>query len=104
MVIVEGQDEVVGIVTDYDTSAYFRRRAEDIMRWRTSRTLKEFILLTFPNAQRNPNDPTLMAAVKQAVAAPKDRGRFQAALKKYLTLAGAPPSWSRGTSMELSRK
>ncbi len=89
VLIVDSQGILTGIVTDYDTSEYFRRRAEDIMLVEDiERTLRDFILAAFPNTQEsdeeNLDSQELNTAISKLSSSGQDMGRFRQAVLEYL--------------------
>ncbi len=87
--IVEGDGRLTGIVTSYDTTEYFRRRAEDIMLVEDIETaLREHIRSAYSGPKGLDHD-ALKVAVGEVV---RDRGghrkRFKAALKRYANSKG----------------
>lgn len=90
VLIVDNNGMLTGIVTDYDTSEFFRRRAEDVMIVEDiERTLRDFVLAAFPNAQEdeeNQNDPLLSEAIRKISSPAQDQTRFKQALVEYLKL------------------
>lgn len=92
VLIVDNNRVLTGIVTDYDTSEFFRRRAEDIMLVEDiERTLRDFVLAAFPNAQEvqddeTQSDPQLAEAIRKVSSPAPDQARFKQALAEYLKL------------------
>jgi len=86
--VVDRDQKLQGIVTTYDTTQYFRQRAEDIMLVEDiETTLKDYILLSFNNLETDQDQ----AALDQLIAAKTDRGKqlkknFNRALNNYLGL------------------
>ncbi|MCB8945210.1 MAG: DUF4268 domain-containing protein [Ardenticatenaceae bacterium] len=84
--IVDRDQKLLGIVTSYDTTHYFRQRAEDIMLVQDiETTLKDFILLGFNNIAA----PVDEAALNQTIEEMTDSGKalqkkFHSALNHYL--------------------
>src|SRR5205809_629849 len=52
------------------------------------RTLRDFILVSLPNALSDPDDPQLKKAIQQAVAPPHDRDLYKKSIRKYLESNG----------------
>jgi CBS domain-containing protein len=89
VVITDSEKKVVGIVTDFDTSAYFRRRAEDLMLVEDiERTLRQFILLAFPEATSDDDGARLKSATQECLAPAKNLETYKRAIKKYVALSG----------------
>lgn len=83
--VVDNEKRLIGIITDFDTSDYFRSRAENIMLVEDiERTLKDFIMFAYPRATNGTDHPDLAAAVQQAVAPPHEFTQFKQALAKYV--------------------
>src|SRR5688572_24915179 len=64
VLIVDAQSKLVGIVTSYDSTEYFRRRAENLMRVEDIEAMvKEFILLAYMQDNGEPNEVELNSAI-----------------------------------------
>lgn len=91
--VVDNDKRVIGIVTSYDTTEYFRRRGEDMMLVEDIETmLKEYVLAAFQNGSGDVDRAALDAAVEEiSETNSKLRGPFGQALHQYLQAeAGAP--------------
>jgi CBS domain-containing protein len=90
VLIVDGENRLTGIVSSYDATEYFRRRAEDIMLVEDIEgTLKESILNAFNNSTGEIDQAALDEAKKEITESPKEiKGRFENALRHYLKLQG----------------
>ncbi len=90
VVAVDNDDRVVGIVTSYDTTEYFRRRGEDMMLVEDIETmLKEYILAAFQNGSGELDKTALDAATEEITQTnSKMRGPFRQALHQYLQSQG----------------
>jgi CBS domain-containing protein len=88
--VVDKEDHVIGIVTSYDTTEYFRRRGEDIMLVEDIETmLKEYVLTAFLDKSGEVDRSTLDVAIEEITPSnSKLRGPFQQALHRYLQLCG----------------
>lgn len=88
--VVDNERRVIGIVTSYDTTEYFRRRGEDMMLIEDIETmLKEYILAAFQNDSGEVDREALDAAVEEATRGDsRQRGPFLRALQQYLQLEG----------------
>jgi len=88
VLIVDGDGRLIGIVTNYDTSEFFRRRAEDIMLVEDIETmLKDYIQVAFTNESGEVNEDDLEEAVHRITDTGKvTREKFEKALIHYLTL------------------
>src|SRR5260370_11627741 len=84
--VVDNDDRVIGIITSYDTTEYFRRRGEDMMLVEDIETmLKEYVLAGFQNATGDLDNPALDLAIQEITRAnSKLRGPFHRALHQYL--------------------
>lgn len=94
VLIVDGEGTLTGIVTSYDTTEYFRRRAEDIMLVEdVEGALREHIEASFTDASSDElNETALSEAIQHVTDTSKAlRGRFCQALKRYLLLQGGKP-------------
>jgi CBS domain-containing protein len=88
--VVDNDRRVIGIVTSYDTTEYFRRRGEDMMLVEDIETmLKEYILAAFQDDSGDADRAALEAAVEEVTQTnSKMRGPFQQALHQYLQSGG----------------
>jgi CBS domain-containing protein len=90
VLIVDAEECLTGIVTHYDTTAYFRRRAEDMMVIEDiETTLKEFVV-TIYNAEMDHSAALNTAINEVANACGKLRRKYEIALKTYLKKTGQP--------------
>lgn len=90
VLIVDGEDKLSGIVTSYDSTEYFRRRAEDMM-WveDIESTVKDLILVAFSDETGEVDSESLKVAIKEATNSTRALlGRYQNALRHYLELQG----------------
>lgn len=86
VLIVNGKGHLTGIVTNYDTAEYFRRRAEDMMLVEDIESmLKDYIQVAFKDDQGE-IDETKLAEAIQRIADSRQAQRFERALVHYLTL------------------
>jgi len=87
VLIVNAEETLIGIVTSYDTTEYFRRRAEDMMYVEDiESTLKDFIRAAFTI-----NDDADQQTLEPVIAEMTDsdsRKKFQGALNHYLHRLG----------------
>jgi len=88
--VVDNDRRVIGIVTSYDTTEYFRRRGEDMMLVEDIETmLKEYILAAFQDGAGEVDRAALDAAVEEVSKTnSKLRGPFRQALQQYLQAGG----------------
>jgi len=83
VLIANAEGTLIGIVTSYDTTEYFRRRAEDMMYVEDiESTLKDFIRAAFNIT--DDTDQEALTVVITEVADSDLRKKFQGALKHYL--------------------
>lgn len=89
--IVDSDEALVGIVTSYDATEYFRRRSEDVMLVEdVETTIREYILAAFTDATGAIRRDELDAFVAETLADSKDgRARFTKALQAYLAGDGS---------------
>lgn len=90
VLIVDGERNLSGIITNFDTTAYFRRRAEDIMLVEDiENTIKDYILAYFTNDRGEVNQTELQAAIEAILPTyNKFNNPFRQALMHYLVLNG----------------
>lgn len=79
---------LVGVVTSYDTTEYFRRHAEDMMLIeQIEKKIKAYITLYFTNPNGVIDYSARQTAVADSIPSNKDlRGPFKKAVKHYLSL------------------
>ncbi len=94
--IINAEESLIGIVTSYDTTEYFRRRAEDMMFVEDiETTLRDFIRAAF-----NVSDDTDQQKLPAVIADMTDsdlRKKFQGALNHYLSL------WNKKSDQETAK-
>lgn len=88
VLIVDGERRLTGIVTNYDTAEYFRRRAEDMMLVEDIETMvKDYILAAYQVDADQANRDKLDADVLQMTDSGQAlRQNFERALTHYLSL------------------
>jgi CBS domain-containing protein len=88
--VVDNDRRVIGIVTSYDTTEYFRRRGEDMMLVEDIETmLKEYILAAFHDDSGDVDRSALETAVEEVTRGnSRQRGPFLRALQQYLQSEG----------------
>jgi CBS domain-containing protein len=88
VLVVDGQQRLIGIITSYDTTKFFRQRAEDMMYIEDIETLlKEYIKAVFTDEDGDQDEQELEEAIKQITPSnDKLKGPFQKALSHYLQL------------------
>jgi len=100
VLIVDGEGILVDIVTSYDTTEYFRRRAEDMMLIEDIEgALRDHIEASFTDASSDEVDETALSTAIQDVTDRNKalRAHFCQALKRYLILRDGKPSNLKGT-------
>ncbi len=90
VLIVDRDRRLQGIVTNYDTTAYFRRSAEDMMLVKDIEDLlKDFIQKSFTNQKGEVDEVKLDRAVQRITdSSESQRKTFIKALKQYLGRSG----------------
>jgi CBS domain-containing protein len=87
VLIIDAEGTLIGIVTSYDTTEYFRRRAEDMMYVEDiETTLKDFIRVAFHVSDET--DQQKLAAVIAEMEDADARKKFQKALQHYINRLG----------------
>ena len=89
-VLIDGADEHFGIVTTFDSTEFFRRRAEDMMRVEDIEGLvKEFILQVFTNDDTEIDQEKLATAIIDSSGVRKELSKkYKQAVSEYLHLTG----------------
>jgi len=104
VLIVDADDQLIGIVTSYDSTEYFRQRAEDLM-WveDIEITIKELVLTAFTDDMGNVDEKVQKDAIEKALSS-KHRlmGRYRNALRHYLKLRGEEKPEIDESSLERS--
>lgn len=90
VLIVNREKRLVGIVTPYDSTEYFRRRAEDLMLVEDIEgMLKDMVLAAFQRTEDGHNQPSLDQAIAHITNSRKGlHNRYKQALKQYLGKIG----------------
>ena len=90
VLIVDGEDRLSGIVTSYDSTEYFRRRAEDMMLVEDIESMvKDLILVSFNDEAGDVDHERLAVAIEEATHSTRALlWRYQNALRYYLELQG----------------
>lgn len=90
ILIVNREQRLVGIVTTYDSTAYFRQRAEDMMLVEDIETMvKDLILAAYGANGDDANQGELSNLITQMTDhSGKLRNQYEKALREYLTLTG----------------
>lgn len=102
VLIVDAAGQLADIVTTYDTTAYFRRQAEDIMYLREIEAyLKKYIQAAFTTAAGEPDAAQVAAAAAEVQTSESAQlKRFKKAVQRYLELRGDPPAGLTGAAVE----
>ena len=104
VLVVNGKEQLIGIITSYDATEYFRLRAEDMMHVEDIEgTIKDLIQVAFVNSDGETNIEKLNEAViKVASSNQPTKADYAKALARYLELAGSgkPESSSLEKSYE----
>lgn len=87
--IVDGNQQLVGIVTNFDTTEYFRRRAEDMMLVEDIESMiKDYIQAAYMSQEGKVDQEKLEQAIQKATnSGQAQREKFKAAMSHYLSLA-----------------
>lgn len=91
ILVVDSEGQLIGIVTSYDITSYFRRRAEDMMILEDIEgALKDHIMASFFDRETGEaKRADYEAALREAGSLSRaSRGRFQNAVRRYLELSG----------------
>jgi CBS domain-containing protein len=105
--IIGDKRQLVGVVTSYDTTEYFRKRAQDMMDIeRIEKKLKEYISIYFTNETGEVDHNALNMAIADGMPSNKKelRGPFQQALQNYLELQNDPQSYYSGKCAKIGGK
>lgn len=88
VLIVDGTRKLIGIVTNYDTAAYFRRRAEDMMLVEDIESmLKDYIQAAYALSDGSIDEERLQGAIQQRInTVEANRRTFRSALSHYISL------------------
>lgn len=86
IVIVDREGKLIGVVTTYDTTEYFRRRAEDMMLAREiEKLIKDYTLEAFKGSDGVVDQATLKVAIEDITSSNSDLlKQFKKAVKYYL--------------------
>jgi len=88
--IVDETGKLMAIVTDYDTSEYYRQLAEDwVLAKKIETTLKGFIKSAYRNDEGNIDNEALQKAIEGILSKDLEK-RFEQALRSYLDSAQLP--------------
>lgn len=98
VLIVDSEGRLIGIVTSYDSTEYFRRRAEDLMLVEDiESTIKDLITSAFIKSDGSIDEVGLSQAISDIVSSKSIlENRYRGAITKYVTLSG-------GTASELDQ-
>jgi CBS domain-containing protein len=86
VLIIDASGKLDGIVTSYDTTEFFRRRAEDLMYIEDiEEMVRDFILARFTDQNDRLDETAIKAAIqKSTVVDPELKTRYKKALLSYL--------------------
>jgi len=111
VLIVDGEGRLIGIVTSYDSTEYFRRRVEDMMLVEDIEIMvKELIMVAFTDQADETDQERLAAAIEKVTSSKHELlGRYRQALQRYLELQGQEqatinPQWFEDSSSHLALK
>lgn len=90
VLIVDGVDKLIGIVTSYDSMEYFRRRAEDMMLVEDIESMvKDLVQTAFIDETGEVDQERLAAAIEEVTSSQRAlMRRYRNALRHYLELQG----------------
>jgi CBS domain-containing protein len=90
VLVVNGEDQLEGIITSYDATEFFRRRAEDMMHVEDVESIiKELIVEAFTKSNGETVDNELHEAIKRVYSARQSSKKdFAKALNAYIKSAG----------------
>jgi CBS domain-containing protein len=90
VLIVDGEEKLIGIVTSYDSTEYFRRRAEDMMLVEDIETMiKDLVLAVFTDEIGEVDQEKLARTIAEVTSSHRALlGRYQNALLHFLELQG----------------
>jgi predicted transcriptional regulator len=107
-VLVEEGDEriIIGIVTSFDATAFFRRRAEDIILVEEiENTIKDYIMLYFKGSIGEAGQAQLQLAIEAIMPSHnKLKDPFRQALSHYLAAVGGNQTLNEETAQEAFTK
>ena len=96
VLITDGTEKLIGIVTSYDSNEYFRSRAENLMHVEDIEVaVKEFILLAYIDTDGEIDEKRLAKAVTKVGSHGNDRdvGFGDLTLADYISLLGQQRTW-----------
>lgn len=90
VLIIDGEGKLIGIITNYDSSEYFRRRAEDMMLVEDIEgMLRDYIRAPFTNESDELDEEGLKAAIRKIFSSQSEWSqKFRGGLYHYLNLHG----------------
>ncbi|WP_437611484.1 DUF4268 domain-containing protein [Sorangium sp. So ce834] len=91
VLVLDSNEGLSGIITTYDTTEYFRRRAQDIMLVQDiEEFVKDYVLAAFRGEGDGNDEEALRAAIEEITPSNSKelRGPFQKAIEHYLSLSG----------------
>ncbi|MBW4563771.1 MAG: DUF4268 domain-containing protein [Mojavia pulchra JT2-VF2] len=89
VIIVDVEGKVTGIVTSYDTTDYFRRRAEDTMLVEDIESMiKDYVRAAFNQAPGEDDTQELKEVIKECLGSRQENiGRFRNGVNSYLKIS-----------------
>ncbi len=92
VLVVDRDEKLTGIVTNYDTAEYFRQRAENMMFVQdVEETIKSYINLAFTGPSGEIDDDARRGAIEEITPSNRDlRGPFVRALREWLKRYAEP--------------
>ena len=100
VLIVDRQSTLIGIVTSYDSTEYFRDRAENLMRVEDIEgMIKDFILLAYSASDGNRDEAKLDQAISRVIPNTEAESRGQKrfddlTLGQYVSMLTSKQTWS----------
>ena len=92
VLIVDGDKRLTGIITEYDTTEYFRSRAEDLMIVEDIElTLRDPIQASFTDGMGVADQNALTRAIAELSRSAESRKQFRAALEHYAQMRHQGP-------------
>jgi hypothetical protein len=90
VLIVDGKETLTGIVTSYDSTDYFRRRAEDMMLVEDIESMvKDLILVSFNDETGDVDEDSLTLAIQETINPTRTlHKRYENAVRRCLELQG----------------
>lgn len=91
VIVVDNDEKVIGIVTNYDTSLYFQRRASNMMLVEDIETnLRIIVEAVYPDPANGKENEDLSNAIRKVATRSDERKRFDVAVLNYLKQLNPP--------------